>query len=176
LLVVILIVILVLRRHRRQQGVSFFGSAVSMEIATLVHDKIASVFALAFASQFTAEKLATVQASYATLEVPRKRVKLNRLIGQGQSGEVYLATLQQKPSTKATAENILVAVKLASAQKQMATTDRTTSEEALQLEARLLHQLRHPHIVQVLAVVTKSFPTWVCLEYMQNGDLKTYLR
>jgi serine/threonine protein kinase len=49
-------------------------------------------------------------------------------------------------------------------------------EEALQIEARLLHLLQHPHIVSVLGVVTRTQPTFLCLEYMVNGDLKTYLR
>jgi len=52
----------------------------------------------------------------------------------------------------------------------------TAAEEALQVEARLLHQLRHPHVVSVVALVTQTLPTWVCLEYMAGGDLKTYLR
>jgi serine/threonine protein kinase len=49
-------------------------------------------------------------------------------------------------------------------------------EEGLQLEARLMFQLEHPNIVRVLAVVTRSLPSWICLEFMPNGDLKSYLR
>ena len=108
-------------------------------------------------------------SSFKALEVARKNIKLLRIVGHGQFGNIYQAELKlyrhERVAVK-TSRDLAVQVDAAA----------VASEEALQLEARLLHQLRHPHIVQVLAVVTMSLPTWIGLEFMQNGDLKTYLR
>jgi hypothetical protein len=169
----VLLVLLLVWRIVRQRSFSadfFHGSSADMmEMNSLLVEKVASLFALSFAAFFTAEDLAATRRDFADLEVPRKNIKLDRLIGRGQSGQVHLATLAMSPANiRPVAVKIHASDGVADAQ--------TSGEEALQLEARLLHQLRHSHIVQVLATVTKSFPTWICLEYMQNGDLKNYLR
>ncbi len=148
------------------------GSAFQ-QLEQLLVVKVEQLFSLAFAGHFTAEQLAIATAAFATLEVPRKCIKLDRVVGQGQSGDVFVGKLAL-PKQKAAAT---VAVKMYKANRDDTVSGSDMAgEEALQLEARLLHQLQHPHIVQVLAVVTQSLPTLVCLEYMQNGDLKTYLR
>ncbi len=49
-------------------------------------------------------------------------------------------------------------------------------EEHMLIEARLLHIAVHPRIVRLLHVVSQTLPSMLCLEYMSNGDLKTYLR
>jgi serine/threonine protein kinase len=49
-------------------------------------------------------------------------------------------------------------------------------EERMLIEARLLHIAVHPRIVRLLHVVSQTLPCMLCLEYMSNGDLKTYLR
>jgi hypothetical protein len=151
------------------------------QLEQLLAAKVEQLFSLAFAGYFTADQLILANRAFAALEVPRKSVKMNRVVGQGQSGDVFVGKLVMPKQKQPTA----VAVKMFKAERDgLPGTAATTGayggdvagEEALQLEARLLHQLRHPHIVQVLAVVTKSLPTLICLEYMQNGDLKTYLR
>ena len=147
---------------------------------SLLTQKVEKLFLLAFSIRFGATELAAAREAFMQLEVPRKRVRFERLIGQGQSGEVHLATLalptlRGKTASKGSV-SVPVAVKMLRGDKGGAMVGNMAGEEALQLEARLLHQLQHAHIVQVLATVTTSLPTMVCLEYMQNGDLKTYLR
>jgi hypothetical protein len=173
LLVIIVLVLVIWRRNHsgdsgllsRHLPLGFFarGSSVT-ELEQLVHQKVERVFTLAFAGKFGERDLAEARTSFAHLEVPRKQVKLDRLVGQGQSGEVHLGRMSN---------GCLVAVKLC---RGSALEMGTAGEESLQLEARLLFQLRHTHIVQVLATVSRSLPTLVCLEWMANGDLKTYLR
>ena len=36
--------------------------------------------------------------------------------------------------------------------------------------------LQHPRIVSLLAVATHTRPIMICMEHMQGGDLRTYLR
>jgi hypothetical protein len=187
---VLLLVFFVLRRHRfRNQDHTqstndksiHFGSFRSrdhgtiLELDNLLKLKVERLFTLAFAGHYTEAKLTEAHASFATLEVARKCVKLDRVVGQGQGGEVYVANVNWPSKSARSFSPTVVAVKLLAMHRVTATFD-LAGEEALQLEARLLHQLRHPHIVQVLATVTKSVPTWICLEFMTNGDLKSYLR
>jgi serine/threonine protein kinase len=49
-------------------------------------------------------------------------------------------------------------------------------EERMLIEARLLHIAAHPRIVRLLHIVSYTLPAMLCLEYMANGDLKSYLR
>jgi hypothetical protein len=144
------------------------------ELETLLTTKVEQTFVLAFAGRFSEAALRQVRADFAALEVARRSVKLERVIGQGASGEVHLGQLGGGNGGGAR-----VAVKMCHRDKAVdgvpALSD-TAAEEGLQLEARLLHQLQHPHIVRVAALVTRSLPTWVCLEYLANGDLKSYLR
>ena len=44
-------------------------------------------FTLAFAGHFSEAALTAAKADFAALQVPRKGVRLDRLIGQGQSGD-----------------------------------------------------------------------------------------
>jgi hypothetical protein len=174
-LLLLLLVVVVVFFTRRRLFSSVATSAAMSEMELLVTEKVTRMFALAFAGKFDAAQLAAAEASFAALEVPRKCVKLERLVGQGQWGEVHAATL-----FRPTAAPLAVAVKMVHQQRDATVSSLAgagmAGQEALQLEARLLHQLRHPHIVQVLATVTFTIPTLVCLEFMHNGDLKTYLR
>ena len=43
-------------------------------------------------------------------------------------------------------------------------------------EAKLMHQLRHHKLVQLMAVCTKSEPIWIITELMVNGALLDFLR
>ena len=47
---------------------------------------------------------------------------------------------------------------------------------ALLLEAFVMHGLKHPRIVSLVAVCTHAHPIMVCMEHMRNGDLRSYLR
>ena len=48
--------------------------------------------------------------------------------------------------------------------------------QALLLEAFVMHGLKHPRIVSLVAVCTHAQPVMVCIEHMRNGDLKSFLR
>ena len=47
---------------------------------------------------------------------------------------------------------------------------------ALLLEAFVMHGLKHPRIVSLVAVCTHAKPIIICMEHMRNGDLRSFLR
>lgn len=49
-------------------------------------------------------------------------------------------------------------------------------DEALLVEALVLHALKHDHILGLVGISTSKLPFLVATEHMVNGDLKTYLR
>jgi serine/threonine protein kinase len=89
-----------------------------------------------------------------------------RLIGKGNGGLVYLGTVR---GASGNAPSQTVAVKT----REDVVAEK---EERMLIEARLLHISAHPRIVRLLHVVSQTLPCMLCLEYMGNGDLKTYLR
>jgi len=50
------------------------------------------------------------------------------------------------------------------------------SREEFVSEARLLHRLRHRHLVLLLGVCTVADPILIIMELLSNGSLKDYLR
>jgi hypothetical protein len=149
----------------RRQGMH--NREMQLELQALVPEKVGQQLMLAYGHLFGVAALEAKEAQFTTLEVARRAVQLERLIGEGQSGSVFLGQLRMQGLRQT------VAVKMGVVAGAAPTLAR---EEALQMEARLLYQLRHPHIVSVLAVVTRTQPSMLCLEFMTNGDLKTYLR
>ncbi|CAI4224580.1 unnamed protein product [Auanema sp. JU1783] len=90
-------------------------------------------------------------------EIDRNKLEFVDKVGQGEFGEVHLCRL----------ENRLVAVKRL----------HSTSEEdemAFQREIRVLGALKHPNVVEVIAVSTINKPILCVMEYMPRGDLKSY--
>eukprot|EP00729_Bicosta_minor_P009053 gene9053-11123_t len=51
-----------------------------------------------------------------------------------------------------------------------------TVDEALLIEALVLHSLKHEHILKLVGISTASMPFLIVTEMMVNGDLKTFLR
>ncbi|XP_076462223.1 tyrosine-protein kinase Yes-like [Babylonia areolata] len=93
------------------------------------------------------------------LEVPRECVKLMNKLGAGCFGEVWKGKLR----------NVIdVAVKTLKTG--------TMSPEAFLEEARIMHQLRHRKLVQLMAVCSSVEPIWIITELMVNGALLDYLR
>ena len=43
-------------------------------------------------------------------------------------------------------------------------------------EVKLMHQLRHENVLQLLAVITETEPLWIITELLVNGDLLDFLR
>lgn len=121
----------------------------------------------------------------AKIEVPRSAIKMLGEVGHGNYGYVYKAALSAGAAGTATGRSkslTIVAVKLPVHLKSLGEAARPSQEasieqnSALLLEAFVLHGLKHPRIVSIVALVARTQPVMMCLEYMENGDLRTYLR
>jgi hypothetical protein len=87
-----------------------------------------------------------------------------QVIGQGQFGEVFKGVLRRG------SESTPVAVKM---------TKKTISDylqQSFLKEMRIMSEMVHPNIVRLYGLVTEDVPSpWIVLEYMEHGDLKTFL-
>uniref|UniRef100_H2YTJ8 non-specific protein-tyrosine kinase n=1 Tax=Ciona savignyi TaxID=51511 RepID=H2YTJ8_CIOSA len=92
-------------------------------------------------------------------EVDHSEFKLGKKLGEGNFGQVYEGLWNG--TTK-------VAVKTL---KQG-----TMEEESFLKEAKLMKKLRHPKLVQLYAVCTRSQPFYIVTELMCNGSLLNYIR
>ncbi|XP_043524092.1 vascular endothelial growth factor receptor 3-like [Frieseomelitta varia] len=101
------------------------------------------------------------------LKVPFKSVRLMRELGTGHFGKVYLGHLDDKDKT-------LVAVKM-SQQTDISKDSETRQEFIKEIEIMRIAG-NHPHLVSLVGYcVQPTEPTCIVLEYMQGGDLLTYL-
>ncbi|UJR32168.1 hypothetical protein I4U23_019634 [Adineta vaga] len=92
-------------------------------------------------------------------EIDKDSVALDRLIGQGHFGQVYLGTLKLQDGTVTPC-----AVKL-----------RTTHPTDLLQEASIMKQFQCHHVIQLYGICSRIRPPYVVMELMENGDLKNYL-
>ncbi|XP_061745927.1 tyrosine-protein kinase HCK [Nerophis ophidion] len=92
-------------------------------------------------------------------EIPRSSLKLEKKLGAGQFGEVWLATYNKH--TK-------VAVKTMK--------PGSMSVEAFMAEANLMKTLQHDKLVRLNAVVTKEEPIYIITEFMEKGSLLDFLK
>uniref|UniRef100_H2YTD7 non-specific protein-tyrosine kinase n=1 Tax=Ciona savignyi TaxID=51511 RepID=H2YTD7_CIOSA len=92
-------------------------------------------------------------------EVEHSEFKLEKKLGEGNFGQVFEGLWNG--TTK-------VAVKTL---KQG-----TSEQESFLKEAKLMKKLRHPKLVQLYAVCTRSEPFYIVTELMCNGSLLDYLR
>ncbi|TKS76906.1 Tyrosine-protein kinase HCK [Collichthys lucidus] len=92
-------------------------------------------------------------------EIPRSSLKLERRLGAGQFGEVWMATYNKH--TK-------VAVKTMK--------PGSMSVEAFMGEANLMKSLQHDKLVRLHAVVTKEEPIYIITEFMEKGSLLDFLK
>ncbi|XP_058860036.1 tyrosine-protein kinase HCK isoform X1 [Acipenser ruthenus] len=92
-------------------------------------------------------------------EIPRESLKLEKRLGAGQFGEVWMATYNKH--TK-------VAVKTMK--------PGTMSVEAFLDEANLMKMLQHDKLVKLNAVVTKEEPIYIITEFMEKGSLLDFLK
>ena len=93
--------------------------------------------------------------------INRRDIILGAEIGHGEFGVVNEAVINST--------NMKVAVKTLKS-----STDE--SKIAFQKEAHRLRDLRHSNIMRILGDCFESSPFMLILEYMENGDLKSYLR
>ncbi|XP_075964476.1 tyrosine-protein kinase Lck isoform X2 [Anarhichas minor] len=91
-------------------------------------------------------------------EIPRESLKLERRLGAGQFGEVWMGLYNNTRT---------VAIK----NLKMG----TMSVEAFLAEANMMKNLQHPRLVRLFAVVTQE-PIFIVTEYMENGSLVDYLK
>uniref|UniRef100_A0A452SYM2 Tyrosine-protein kinase n=1 Tax=Ursus maritimus TaxID=29073 RepID=A0A452SYM2_URSMA len=91
-------------------------------------------------------------------EIPRESLKLEKKLGAGQFGEVWMATYNKH--TK-------VAVKTMK--------PGSMSVEAFLAEANLMKTLQHDKLVKLHAVVTEE-PIYIITEFMAKGSLLDYLK
>ncbi|XP_012677753.1 tyrosine-protein kinase Lck [Clupea harengus] len=91
-------------------------------------------------------------------EVPRESLKLERRLGAGQFGEVWMGVYNNHRN---------VAIKCLKAG--------TMSISAFLGEANLMKSLQHTYLVRLFAVVTAE-PIYIITEYMENGSLVEFLK
>uniref|UniRef100_A0A9L0SP43 Tyrosine-protein kinase n=1 Tax=Equus caballus TaxID=9796 RepID=A0A9L0SP43_HORSE len=91
-------------------------------------------------------------------EIPRESLKMEKKLGAGQFGEVWMATYNKH--TK-------VAVKTMK--------PGSMSVEAFLAEANLMKTLQHDKLVKLYAVVTKE-PIYIITEFMAKGSLLDFLK
>uniref|UniRef100_H9GEL5 Tyrosine-protein kinase n=1 Tax=Anolis carolinensis TaxID=28377 RepID=H9GEL5_ANOCA len=92
-------------------------------------------------------------------EIPRESLKLEKKLGAGQFGEVWIATYNKH--TK-------VAVKTMK--------PGSMSVEAFLEEANIMKTLQHDKLVKLNAVVTKEEPIYIITEFMEKGSLLDFLK
>ena len=100
------------------------------------------------------------------LEVDRECVSILHELGEGQFGKVFEASATGLPSNRG--KTLTVAVKFLNDEHQ--DVQGMFIEEAARMSA-----LKHPQVVQLLAVCFESAPFFIVLEHMSNGDLKSFL-
>ncbi|XP_056145626.1 ephrin type-A receptor 6-like isoform X1 [Lampris incognitus] len=100
-----------------------------------------------------------------TKEIDPTQIRIERVIGAGEFGEVCSGRLQT-PGKK----EIAVAIKTLKggfAERQ---------RRDFLREASIMGQSNHPNIIKLEGVVTKSRPVMMVVEYMENGSLDSFLR
>ncbi|XP_069575768.1 tyrosine-protein kinase Lck [Brachyistius frenatus] len=91
-------------------------------------------------------------------EIPRETLKLERRLGAGQFGEVWMGIYNN--DRRVAIKNLKTG---------------TMSVEAFLAEANMMKNLQHPRLVRLFAVVTEE-PIYIVTEYMENGNLVDYLK
>ncbi|XP_053191432.1 tyrosine-protein kinase Lck [Scomber japonicus] len=91
-------------------------------------------------------------------EIPRESLKLERRLGAGQFGEVWMGVYNN--DRKVAIKNLKIG---------------TMSVEAFLAEANMMKNLQHARLVRLFAVVTQE-PIYIVTEYMENGSLVDYLK
>ncbi|XP_034041773.1 ephrin type-A receptor 6-like isoform X2 [Thalassophryne amazonica] len=100
-----------------------------------------------------------------TKEIDPSRIRIERVIGAGEFGEVCSGRLRT-PGKK----EIAVAIKTLKG----GYVDRQRQD--FLREASIMGQFDHPNIIRLEGVVTKSRPVMIVVEYMENGSLDSFLR
>ncbi|XP_066492912.1 ephrin type-A receptor 8 isoform X2 [Tiliqua scincoides] len=100
-----------------------------------------------------------------TREIEASRIKIERVIGSGESGEVCYGRL--KLPGKRELPVAVKALKAGYTEKQ---------RRDFLSEASIMAQFDHPNVIHLEGVVTKSKLVMIVTEYMENGSLDSFLR
>ncbi|KAL5004286.1 hypothetical protein ScPMuIL_017742 [Solemya velum] len=100
-------------------------------------------------------------------EVEREKIKVIRELGQGSFGMVYEGIAADMVPGK---PEMRVAV------KTMNKSSANVNAATFLKEASIMKEFDCYHVVKLLGVVSQGEPVYVVMEYMENGDLKSYLR
>ncbi|XP_048857190.1 ephrin type-A receptor 6-like isoform X1 [Brienomyrus brachyistius] len=98
-------------------------------------------------------------------EIDPTRIRIERVIGAGEFGEVCSGRLRT-PGKK----DIAVAIKTLKGGYM------DQQRRDFLREASIMGQFDHPNIIRLEGVVTKSRPVMIVVEYMENGSLDSFLR
>nr|XP_006637988.2 PREDICTED: ephrin type-A receptor 6 isoform X2 [Lepisosteus oculatus] len=98
-------------------------------------------------------------------EIDPSRIRIERVIGAGEFGEVCSGRLRTPGKRE-----IPVAIKTLKG----GYVDRQRRD--FLREASIMGQFDHPNIIRLEGVVTKSRPVMIVVEYMENGSLDSFLR
>eukprot|EP00795_Rhopilema_esculentum_P006976 gene6976-12599_t len=98
-------------------------------------------------------------------ELDRGWIKLERLIGGGEFGDVYIGTME-KPSEKAQ----IVAV------KTLKSNVNKKARDDFMGEAAYMGQFDDPNVIHLEGVVVKDLPILIVMEFMSNGSLQSFLQ
>uniref|UniRef100_A0A8V5HD60 receptor protein-tyrosine kinase n=1 Tax=Melopsittacus undulatus TaxID=13146 RepID=A0A8V5HD60_MELUD len=100
-----------------------------------------------------------------TREIEASRIKIEKVIGSGESGEVCYGRLKLPGKRE-----IPVAIKAL----KSGYTDKQRRD--FLSEASIMAQFDHPNVIHLEGVVTRSKLVMIVTEYMENGSLDTFLR
>lgn len=107
------------------------------------------------------------------MELPRRRVKLQELLGEGQFGDVYKGELEGEgpvavKACKVEAEEEHREAFLDEARKTILTSILLLSSSPV--SADIMRQFHHPHIIKLLGVCLDS-PMWIVMELAPLGEV-----
>ncbi|XP_068753365.1 ephrin type-A receptor 3-like isoform X3 [Montipora capricornis] len=99
-----------------------------------------------------------------TTEIERNKIKLDKMIGQGEFADVYKGILQTPKGKQAIAVKVLRPGSNEKNQKDFLS------------EASIMGQFNHPNVIQLTGVVTQSKPMMIVTEFLANGSLDYFLK
>ncbi|XP_023220947.1 uncharacterized protein LOC111622754 isoform X2 [Centruroides sculpturatus] len=101
-------------------------------------------------------------------EFPRKNLKLEQTLGEGEFGKVMKARAW---GINGTQEHTTVAVKM------LKTNGTIIEQQDLLSEFNMLKEISHPNVIRLLGACTqKGGPLYIIVEYAEHGSLRSYLR
>lgn len=97
-------------------------------------------------------------------ELSRSRLTLDKIIGEGQFGDVYRGTYR-------TLDDSLLAVAVKTCKPE---SEKIMGESFLE-EAYIMKQFDHKHIIQLIGICSQS-PYWIIMELARHGELRAFLQ